>query len=92
MFQTFGRQHYKLSQTILNEEVREWGQSFIGQDVCGSRYNDDPFTEQSVKPLSWEDMKKRIDSLVESKLNNTLQEKSTRSYVAENKKESGRWP
>lgn len=52
---------------------REWGQSFIGQDVCGSKYNDDPFTEQSEKPDSWEDMKRRIDALVELKLNSTSQ-------------------
>jgi hypothetical protein len=44
-------------------EGREWGQSFIGQDVCGSRYNDDPFAEQGNKPDAWEEMKKRIKAI-----------------------------
>lgn len=46
-----------------NPEVEsgiEWGQSFIGQDVCGSKYNDDPFGEHGDKPNAWEEMKKRI--------------------------------
>jgi len=40
----------------------EWGQSFIGQDVCGSRLNVDPFDEQGDKPDAWELMKARIDA------------------------------
>lgn len=38
----------------------EWGISYIGQDVCGSKYNDDPFDEQSDKPDAWTLMKARI--------------------------------
>ena len=41
----------------------EWGQSFIGQDVCGSKLNDDPFGEQGDKPSAWEIMKKKIEAL-----------------------------
>ena len=38
----------------------EWGKSYIGQDVCGSKYNDDPFDEQGDKPDAWSQMKARI--------------------------------
>ena len=41
----------------------EWGQSFIGQDVCASKLNNDPFDEQGSKPDAWEMMKKRIAAL-----------------------------
>jgi hypothetical protein len=43
----------------------EWGSSFIGQDVCGSKYNDDPFGEQGKKPDAWEIMSKKIKAIEE---------------------------
>ena len=44
-------------------EPTEWGQSFIGQDVCGSRFNDDPFATGSNPQSSWEVMKRKIEAL-----------------------------
>ena len=35
-------------------------------DVCGSKYNDDPFEEQKGKADDWDEMKKRIQALVDS--------------------------
>ena len=45
------------------EEDRMWGQSFIGQDVCGSKYNDDPFGGQKGSSDAWEEMRQRIAKL-----------------------------
>ena len=51
--------------------------------MCGSKYNDDPFTEQGNKPDAWEEMKKRIQAiedrkkLEEQQANKALQEKDT---------------
>ena len=56
------------------KDVNSWGRSFIGQDVCGSKYNDDPFEEQIDKPDSWEAMKQRIDTI----------ERQSKSYIIRN--------
>ena len=46
-----------------DEEDRMWGQSFIGQDVCGSKYNDDPFGNRKGSSDAWEVMRQRIAKL-----------------------------
>ena len=56
----------------------EWGISFIGQDVCGSKYNDDPFTAMEGKPDAWTEFKKRVDALANS--------------TSANATTGGRWP
>lgn len=43
------------------ENEIEWGESFIGQDVCGSKYNDDPFDGMDNKRDAWTEMKKKIE-------------------------------
>mmetsp|Transcript_32797 Transcript_32797/g.37964 ORF Transcript_32797/g.37964 Transcript_32797/m.37964 type:complete len:116 (-) Transcript_32797:9-356(-) len=49
----------------LKEEI--WGVSYIGGDPCSSKYNDDPFdaSKRIEKPGLPDDMKARIDALVE---------------------------
>lgn len=68
------RSSFKLSRQNCGEcpniqnPNEEWGQSFIGQDVCGSKYNDDPFEQQDNKPDAWKEMAKKIDELYMAKL------------------------
>lgn len=50
----------------------EWGQSFIGQDVCGSKYNVDPFGQQDLKPDAWAEMKRRIEEIATAKMDEVL--------------------
>jgi hypothetical protein len=45
----------------------QWGVSYIGGDPCGSKYNDDPFDVQGQKPGMPDDMKARIQALVDQK-------------------------
>ena len=45
----------------------EWGVSYIGGDPCGSKYNDDPFDNKPSKPGFPDDMKARIEAIVERK-------------------------
>jgi hypothetical protein len=44
----------------------QWGVSYIGGDPCGSKYNDDPFDVQVQKPGMPDDMKARIQALVDA--------------------------
>ena len=46
----------------------EYGVSYIGGDPCGSKYNDDPFDAQIQKPGMPDDMKARIQALVDKKV------------------------
>jgi hypothetical protein len=46
----------------------EYGVSYIGGDPCGSKYNDDPFDVQVRKPGMPDDMKARIQALVDQKV------------------------
>ncbi len=62
--------HQQACQAGLPEDD-QWGQSFIGQDVCGSKYNDDPFSEQGSKPSAWDEMKRRIDRIEQMRRGNT---------------------
>jgi len=45
-----------------------YGVSYIGGDPCGSKYNDDPFDTQVQKPGMPDDMKARIQALVDKKV------------------------
>ena len=45
----------------------EYGVSYIGGDPCGSKYNDNPFDIQDQKPGMPDDMKARIQALVDIK-------------------------
>jgi len=69
------------------EEEERFGISYIGQDVCGSKYNDDPFSEQKNKPDAWTLMKERIraeEARLASETNSTLFDSKT--------KHPGQWP
>lgn len=62
-----------LSQIAVAEEddappQAEYGVSYIGGDPCGSKYNDDPFDVQVQKPGMPDDMKARIQALVDKKV------------------------
>ena len=59
----------------------EWGQSFIGQDVCGSKLNDDPFDEARTAQNAWEKMKRKIEALERADLDGTLTQNKTLSEV-----------
>lgn len=54
----------------------EWGVSYIGGDPCGSKYNDDPFDAKPSKPGFPDDMKARIDALMEQKKRESEQKKN----------------
>ena len=45
------------------EDDEVWGQSFIGQDVCGSKLNDDPFDGARTAQSAWEKIKRKIERL-----------------------------
>ena len=79
----------KVNQNNQPDEAEEerFGVSYIGQDVCGSKYNDDPFGEQKDKPDAWALMKMRIRA-EEIKLAN-----ATRTTLFDDKtKHPGQWP
>jgi hypothetical protein len=61
----------------------EWGSSFIGQDVCGSKYNDDPFGEQGKKPDAWEIMAKKIKA---------IEERDNAGNKTNSSSNAGKWP
>lgn len=42
-----------------------WGVSFIGQDVCGSKYNSDPFLAIDAKQSAFEAFKMKIKAIEE---------------------------
>jgi hypothetical protein len=46
--------------SVEDEEPSSFGQSFIGQDVCGSKYNDDPFDAAKGKGSAWQDFQLRV--------------------------------
>ncbi|CAJ1965833.1 unnamed protein product [Cylindrotheca closterium] len=50
------------------EQKAEFGVSYIGGDPCGSKYNNDPFDVQVQKPGMPDDMKARIQALVDKKV------------------------
>ena len=60
------------------EDDEVWGQSFIGQDVCGSKLNDDPFDGARTAQSAWEKMKRKIEALeradMDGNQNKTLSE------------------
>jgi hypothetical protein len=56
---------FKTTTTTTTEP--QWGVSYIGGDPCGSKYNDDPFDVQGQKPGMPDDMKARIQALVDQK-------------------------
>lgn len=72
----------KNQQKDTSTEQPEWGVSFIGQDVCGSKYNNDPFSEIDKKPDAFELFQKKLNA-IEERINNnkTLTNKN-----------SGKWP
>ena len=45
----------------------QWGVSYIGGDPCGSKYNDDPFDAKVHNPGMPNDMKARIQAMVDQK-------------------------
>jgi hypothetical protein len=53
---------------IVQEPTAEYGVSYIGGDPCGSKYNNDPFDAQVQKPGMPDDMKARIQALVDKKV------------------------
>jgi hypothetical protein len=53
---------------IIEQSKAEFGVSYIGGDPCGSKYNDDPFDVQVQKPGMPDDMKTRIQALVDKKV------------------------
>ncbi|KAL3942080.1 MAG: hypothetical protein SGBAC_003676 [Bacillariaceae sp.] len=56
---------------VVEEEFQpkaKYGVSYIGGDPCGSKYNDDPFDVQVQKPGMPDDMKARIQALVDRKV------------------------
>ncbi len=60
-----------------------YGVSYIGGDPCGSKYNVDPFREEtmddnSFKPGLPDDMKERIEALAKEKIARANEEESTR--------------
>ena len=59
------------------------GVSFIGQDVCGSRYNTDPFADIDKKPDAFEIFLKKLKA-IEDKHNHDNNNKTISN--------SGKWP
>lgn len=70
-----------LFSNVVSTDDLEWGQSYIGQDVCGSKLNDDPFTNAGEKQAAWEDFKRRVEAL-------SIANNATNST----NKGGGRWP
>lgn len=53
---------------VVSSAAAPYGVSYIGGDPCGSKYNNDPFDVQVQKPGMPEDMKARIQALVDKKV------------------------
>ena len=53
------------------KENSMFGHSFIGQDVCGSKYNDDPFDAVADKEDAWKAMQRKIAAIEESNIKNS---------------------
>ena len=84
------------SLTLKYSSFPEGGQSFGGQDVCGSSYNVDPFDKQGETD-SWEEMKRRIEGMEKCSRNyqirNELRERYFGSYDAKDLKYYAQvWP
>lgn len=76
-----------------SDEETAWGQSFIGQDVCGSKYNDEPFNDVSGKADAWEEFKKRCRALETKQAGNSNQTaSSSKDITASLAPEPGKWP
>lgn len=61
----------------------QYGVSYIGGDPCGSKYNNDPFDVQVQKPGMPDDMKARIQALVDKKV---AEEKQAQSQLSNDDK------
>lgn len=62
------------AETTTPPEIK-WGESYIGGDPCGSKYNNDPHAMEISKPGMPEDMKARIQKMAEEKLRQQQEEK-----------------
>ena len=73
----------------------DFGQSFIGQDVCGSKYNDDPFNAAESKGSAWQDFQRRVMEKEAADLaaakNVTLAE-ALKLVELKEKEAPGKWP
>lgn len=82
--------------TLKYSSFPEGGQTFGGQDVCGSSYNIDPFDKKDETD-SWDEMKKRIEEMEKCSRNyqirNELRERYFGSYDAKDLKYYAQvWP
>ena len=68
------------------EDESQFGVSFIGQDVCGSKYNDDPFVEIDKKPDAFAEFEKRLKA-IEERNNNNNNNNNNKTVI-----NSGKWP
>jgi hypothetical protein len=71
-----------LFQSEEDDESSQFGVSFIGQDVCGSKYNDDPFAEIGKKPDAFAEFQKRLKA---------IEEKNSTNKTITNSN-AGKWP
>mmetsp|Transcript_8735 Transcript_8735/g.14540 ORF Transcript_8735/g.14540 Transcript_8735/m.14540 type:complete len:178 (-) Transcript_8735:96-629(-) len=76
---------------IQVDEHTEWGVSYIGQDVCGSKYNDDPFDESEDKPDAWTLFSEKVKKIAEKKRREMI-ENGEIDPTEGGTKQPGRWP
>ena len=73
----------------------DFGQSFIGQDVCGSKYNDDPFNAAESKGSAWQDFQRRVMEKEAAELaaaKNITQTEALILVELKEKEAPGKWP
>ena len=78
-----------------DEEPSAFGQSFIGQDVCGSKYNDDPFDAAKGKGSAWQDFQRRVREKEAAELaaaTNITKVDALRLIELKEKQAPGKWP
>ena len=81
-FKNYQRTKYRYHQHLFASNEETVWEGSIGQDVCGSKYNDDPFDAVDNKKSGWDIMQEKIKAL-ELKRNN-----GTKPVDAN----SGKWP
>ena len=81
--------------SVEDEEPSSFGQSFIGQDVCGSKYNDDPFDAAEGKGNAWQDFQRRVREKEAAELaaaTNITKVDALRLIQLREKQAPGKWP
>jgi hypothetical protein len=88
----FGRPRVPSNRLVIASD--SFGQSFIGQDVCGSKYNDDPFVAAEGKGDAWKEFQRRMLDKEAEQLSaaKNLTKAEALKELEGHKSSPGKWP